>query len=162
MKTDCANAFVDYVTADKTELFNVEWESNIIQLTESPVISVTSVEERADYSSDYTVLVSGDYEYYVDLDTDTIYRTTSSGYIDWAKGPGAVKVLYKAGYVDIPEDLKLALIDLVTYYWKSEYKENKHIMSATISNVVTSSQWRSIGFPDHITRVLELYKQIQI
>ena len=162
VKTYCANSFVDYVTEDKIEFFNVDWESNIIQLTECPVISVTSVEERYNYGADYVAITEADSEFYLDLSSDSIYRTTTSGYIDWAIGPGSVKVLYKAGYVTVPEDLKLAIIDLITYYWKSEYKENRHIMSATISNVVTSSRWRNIGFPDHIARVLELYKQIQI
>lgn len=162
VKTWCANSFVDYVTTDKTEYFNVDWESNVIQLTECPVISVTTVEERSSYSADYVALTVGDYEYYVDMATDSIYRTTTRGYKEWAMGPGAVKVVYKAGYVNIPEDLKLAVIDMITYYWKNEYKESKHIMGATITNVVTSSQLRNIGFPDHITRVLELYRQLYI
>jgi len=36
--------------------------------------------------------------------------------IAWAKGVGAVKITYNAGYASTPRDLQLALFDLVNYF----------------------------------------------
>ena len=162
VKTYCGNSFVDYYAADKTETFNVEYEAHTIQLTESPVNSITSVEERLTYADAYVALTVGAQEYYFEPNTDSIYRTTGAGWKNWPIGPGSVKVLYKAGYATIPADLKLAIIDLITYYHKEEYKERRTIGSASITNITTSSQWRNVSFPDHIKRILDLYKQIQV
>ena len=162
VKTYCATSFVDFYSSDKTEVFNVDWETNVVQLGECPVISITSVEERLSYSSSYITLVEGDLEYYLDPNTDSLLRTTGTTYKDWALGPGSVKVIYKGGYVTAPEDLKLAVIDLVKYYFKDEYKERRTLQGASISNTPTSTQWKNLWFPDHIKIVLDLYKQIQI
>jgi len=162
IKTYCGNSFVDYYAADKTQYFNVTWNTDVLQLTESPVVSITSVSERSSYSEAYTALTEGAYEYYLDTDTDCVFRTNTSTTIYWAKGPGAVKIVYKAGYSEVPEDLKLAVIDLIWYYYKDEYKERRSIGSTNISNNPSSTQGRNVSFPDHIKRVLDLYKQIQI
>lgn len=162
VKTYCAATFVDYYAVDTTEYFNVDWESNVVQLRESPVISITSVEERSSYGADYVLLTEAAFEYYLDPNTDSLLRTNTTGYNEWPLGPGAVKVVYKGGYLTIPEDLKLAVIDLVKYYFKEEYKERRTLAGASIANSPTSTQWRNVGFPDHIKRVLDLYKQIQM
>ena len=161
VKTYCGNSFVDFVSNDKTEVFNVDYSSHIVQLTESPVISVTSVEERSSYSSAYTVLTTASNEYYLDLVTDSIFRTTGSSFKEWPLGPGAVRIVYKAGYTTgVPEDLKLAVIDLITYYFKDQYKEQRVLGDASITNKGSSTLRKNIGFPDHIKRILDLHKQI--
>jgi len=160
VKTYCAATFVDFFSVDKTEVFNVDWETNNVQLTECPIISITSVEERCNYVDDYTLLVEGDQEYYIDPNTDSIFRTTGSTYQNWPRGPGSVKVIYKGGYSTAPADLKLAVIDMVKYYYNEEYKERRTLAGASISNVTTSSRWKNVGWPDHIKRVLDYYKQI--
>jgi hypothetical protein len=70
----------------------------------------------------------------------------------------SVKVTYKAGYTSTPEDLKLAVFDLIKYYMKDERKERQTIAGATIENQVSSSLAGNIGFPDHIKRILDMYK----
>jgi hypothetical protein len=162
VKTYCANSFVDYYTSDKTEYFNLDYDTSSIQVGESPLVSITSVEERSTRDGDYTALTTGEYEYYVDTDTDTVFRTSASGFAYWPQGPGSVKIVYKAGYDSIPEDLKLAVFDLIQYYDKEEYKERRSIGGSSMSNVPSSTQWRNVGFPDHIKRVLDLHKNIQV
>ena len=162
VKTYCANSFVDYVTTDKVELFSPEFSSKVVQLTESPIISITSVEERSAYNEAYSVLTEAAYEYFIDERTDCLYRTNETGFYEWATGPGAIRVTYKAGYATLPEDLKLAVFDMVTYYHKEEYKERRTIGTASMANVPSSTQWRNVGFPDHIKRVLDLYKHIEV
>jgi hypothetical protein len=158
VKTYCGNSIVDYYTTEKVEVLNVNWDTHLIQLTESPINSITSVEERDSYSSSYVTLSTSDYEYYLDSATDSLIRTTGSTYRNWRKGPGAVRVTYTAGYETCPDDLKLAVIDLITYYLKDEHKERKTLAGATVQNQASTSLSNSVAFPDHIKRVLDLYK----
>ena len=163
VKTYCANSFVDYFgTIPKVETFSLIWSTGSIQVAESPLTEVISVEERANYGDAYTVLDDAAFEYYADLESDTIYRTTSTGFTTWPLGPGAVRITYNAGYEDIPEDLKLAVFDLINYYLKDEYKPNKSFSGVSVTNEVSSSQWRNVSFPDHIKRVLDLYKNVRL
>jgi hypothetical protein len=162
VKTYCGNTFVNYVTTDFTEVFTLDWSTTLVQLSESPIISITSVGERSNYSDSYTVLTTGAFEYFLDTASDTVYRTNTTGVTSWAQGPGSVQVVYKAGYATLPMDLKLAVIDLINYYYKDEHKKNQTMGGSTRSNEATSTQWRNVGFPDHIKRVLDLYKHVQI
>ena len=159
VKSYCGNSLVDYYSANKTEEFNVNWDTHIVQLTESPVNSIVSVQEREGYSSSYTTLTTGNNEYYLDNDTDSVIRTTGGWeYKNWPRGPGAVKIVYTAGYATAPKDLQLAVADLITYYLKEEYKERRSMQGASLSNKGTSSMSDNVDFPDHIKRVLDLYK----
>ena len=158
VKTYCGNSFVDFYSSNKTETFNIDWGTYIVQLTESPVTTVVSVEERQSYSGSYSTLTTGAFEYALDTKTDSILRTNSGSYQNWARGVDAVRVVYKAGYSAVPEDLKLAVIDLITYYLKDEHKERRTIQGASIQNAASSSQRDNVAFPDHIKRVLDLYK----
>ena len=158
VKTYCGNSFVDYYSSAKTEIFDINWSTHILQLTESPVNTITSVQERDSYSDSYSTLTTGDYEFYLDVNTDSVLRTSSAGFTSWPTGVGAVKVVYTAGWSTVPEDLKLAVIDLITYYLKDEHKERRTIAGASIQNPSSSSQSGNVAFPDHIKRVLDLYK----
>ena len=159
VKTYCGNNIVDYYSSNKTETFNVNWDTHMVQLTESPVNAIVSVQEREGYSSSYTTLTTSDNEYFLDTDTDSVIRTTTgSAYKNWPKGPGAVKIVYTAGYATAPKDLQLAVADLVTYYLKDEYKERRSLQGASMTNQGTSSASNNVDFPDHIKRVLDLYK----
>jgi hypothetical protein len=159
VKTYCANTFVDFVSSDKTEEFDIYWDTFAVQLTESPVISITSVQERSGYDQSYTTLTTGAYEFYLDKRTDSVIRTNESGTrLNWKQGVGAVKVVYRAGYSSTPDDLKLAVFDLVTYYLKDEHKERRTLGGASIQNQSSTTQRDNVAFPDHIKRVLDLYK----
>ena len=164
VKTYCNNTFVDYVTTNKTEFFNINWSQTFVQLSESPVISVVSVKERDGITEVYKTLTVGT-DFYLDNTTDTIFRSNGgTGYKNFPLGPGSVEVTYKAGYTDsggnaeVPEDLRLAVIDLITYYYKDQSKARQTIAGASVQNTVTSSQRNNVAFPDHIKRVLDLYK----
>ena len=165
VKTYCGSSIIDYASTNKVEYFNIKDNyTNSIILGESPLIEVVSVEERQDQAGAYVTLItensdsSGKYEYVVDTDSDSIVRTTSSTEKAFAKGMKAVKVTYKAGYTSTPEDLKLAVFDLIKYYLKDERKERMTIAGATVENQVSSSLAGNIGFPDHIKRILDMYK----
>ena len=161
-KKYCGTSFVDYYSSDKTETFSVHdnFTSTMI-VSESPLVSVTSVKERATYEASYDTLSTSDYEYYVDTAADAIVRTTKSGTKKaFPQGMGSVQIAYRAGYSAAPSDLKLALFDLVTYYLKDEHKERRTIAGATLQNQGTSGVRDNTDFPDHIKRVLDLYRVI--
>ena len=158
VKTYCGNSFVDFYSANKTETFNIEWSTHIVQLTESPVNAIVSVQEATSYGGTLTTLTTGAQEYALNKATDCIYRTTTGGYKNWPVGIETVKVVYTAGYSAVPADLKLAVLDLITYYLKDEHKARQSIAGASIQNQTSSSQRDNVSFPDHIKRVLDLYK----
>ena len=159
VKTYCGNSIVDFYSSNKIEDFDIYWETFAVQLTESPIVDVVSVQERGSYDEAYTTLTTGAHEYYLDTRTDSIIRTNNSGgRINWKHGVGAVRITYKAGYASTPEDLKLAVADLITYYLKDEHKERRTLGGATIQNQSSTTQRNNVTFPDHIKRVLDLYK----
>ena len=111
VKKYCGISFIDFYSTDKVETFSIDdnYTTTII-MSESPLVTVDSVEERASYSGSYETLTTTDYEYYVDTESDAIIRTNKEGNpIPFKRGVGAVKVTYNAGYAATPEDLKLAL-----------------------------------------------------
>ena len=156
VKTYCGNSIIDYYSTNKVETFNIDWNTHIVQLTESPVNTIVSVEKRDSVTDSYTTVPTTDY--YLDESTDSVLYVTGSAYKNWPRGAGAVKVTYTAGYSACPIDLKLAVVDLVTYYLKDEHKERRTLGGASIQNQSTSSVRDSVAFPDHIKRVLDMYK----
>ncbi len=159
VKTYCGNTIVDFYSNNKIEEFDVYWDTYAVQLTESPVVSIVTVQERGGYDEAYATLTTGAYEYYLDTRTDSVVRTNESGgRLNWKQGVGAVKVTYRAGYASTPQDLRLAVFDLITYYLRDEHKERRTLGGATIQNQSSTTQRDNVAFPDHIKRVLDLYK----
>ena len=149
VKTYCGNSIIDFYTSDKTEELTVSFNTNQVQLTESPVNNIDSVQERDSETTSYETLTA-DTDYVLDKATDILYRLGGNVF---PRGINSVKVVYNAGYSATPADLKLAVADLVTHYLRGEHKERRTIQGATIQN-----QRSEITFPDHIKRVLDLYK----
>ena len=158
VKTYCGNSIIDFYSTNKEEVLTLNWNTHIVQLTESPVNTIVSVSERSDQGSAYVALSASNNEFYLDTVTDSVFRTNTAGYTNWKTGPGAVKIVYTAGYSSTPADLKLAVYDLISYYLHDEHKERKVLAGASIQNQGTTSMRDSVAFPDHIKRVLDLYK----
>ena len=165
VKTYCGTSFVDYYSTDKTEYFDIHDNlTTRVMLDESPLVSVSQVQERDSQSDAYVTLItensdsSDKYEYVIDTTTDSIIRTSATGEKAFKKGIKAVKVVYRAGYSATPADLKLAVFDLIKYYMKDERKARMQIAGAMIENQSTSGVTGNIGFPDHIKRILDFYK----
>jgi hypothetical protein len=156
VKTYCGKSFLDYYSTPKMETFVVEAHTHSIQLVESPVVEIVSVQERDAILEPYITLSAANGDFYFDASTDTLIRSDGGmHYKYWSKGLGAVKVSYRAGYEETPADLKLAVIDLVTYYHKDEHKQSKSMSGANIQNPMGVN---ADNFPAHIRRILELYR----
>ena len=156
VKTYCGNSIIDHYSTNKVEIFSINWDTYLVQLTESPVNAIVSVEKRDSVTESYSTVPTTDY--YLDAATDSVLYVTGSSYRNWPRGAGAVKVTYTAGYASTPKDLKLAIFDLITYYLKDEHKERRTLGGASIQNQGSTSLRDSVAFPDHIKRVLDLYK----
>ncbi len=158
VKTYCNNTIIDNYSAAATELFNIMAGETVVQVSKAPIRTDVGnapvVSERTSPTESYTTLTL-DTDYYIDTVTDSVYRIAGAGLRSWPTGVGAVKVIYKAGYATTPTDLKLAVIDLVKYYHKDEHTTRRTLTGATIENQGTGE---SKGFPDHIKRILDLYK----
>ena len=155
VKTYCNNSIVDYVDTPYTEFQTVDFPGNCLQLTESPVLAIAEIWERPSAIDSYVQLANDGTDYTIDRRADTINRVGSN----WPMGVEAVKVVYTAGYSPIPADLTLALIDLMSYYYKEEHKVQRQLGSGSMTNPKGTIEG-NIGFPDHIKRVLDLYRDI--
>lgn len=150
VKTYCRRTFVDYVNDFKTETTNAGYGPDII-LTEYPVLSVSSVDYSYDYGQTYTSLVEYT-DYVVNIEQNLI--TSLIG--DFPRVINGYQISYTAGYEVIPEDLKLAVLDLITYYIKNDMAV--HSPKAPGTNSVQVEYITSSALPAHIRRVLDLYK----
>jgi len=158
VKNFCGKTFVDYVDTDKVEYFDGGFDRLI--LAENPVRSVTSVSYSIDFGQTYTNLTQ-----YVDwiLDKDSIRSLNTraiTGLINTNQGFAEVirgyKVAYRAGYDDVPTDLGLAVMDMVTYYRKNDM--SIHSTKAPGTNNVQIEYISTTNLPAHIKRILDMYR----
>ena len=163
VKTYCGTSFIDYYSSALTEKFDImDNQTTEVFVTESPLNTVTSVKERSGLGVAYETLTNNE-DYYIDNEHDRIYRI--DGDISpkaFPRGFAAVEVIYTAGYSATPPDLKLALYDLTTYYLKEEYKGRKSLAGAAIQNETATSIRDDIGFPDHIKRILDMHRIVDV
>lgn len=95
-------------------------------------------------------------EYVINYQEDRVERINPSTGTTTAfpTAPNAVKITYRGGYATTPADLKVAVMDLLTYYLKNESVPRKASGSITMEYITDSS------FPPHIKRVLDLYRVV--
>lgn len=146
VKTYCGRKFVDYYNRATQQFTQVVEYSNIdgtFYPREFPVQSLVSVEYSQDLGITYTALVGCA----LDRSKDAIYIPELG-----REGINMFKITYTGGYQKTPDDLKLACLDLVDYYYKNESVPRRSSMNNTIEYVMTSDM------PSHIKRVLDLYR----
>lgn len=154
----CNRKFTDYSTNPKVEWFDAK--TNEVWLTEFPVIAVISVNVSEDGGITQTALTEGAADgsgYFADIDAGVIYTQNKDyKFLDsYDVKYRSLEVAYTAGYTQIPEDLKLAILDLVHYYESEETKPTKTMLGATIDNPLP---YTANSFPPHIRRILDLYR----
>ncbi len=147
VKNYCRRTFVDYVDTPNIEIFS--GGVPYFLLLENPIIAISSMEYSSDYGQTYTTL-----EQYVDWvqDGDFILPITAT---EFPKAIRGYKITYTAGFEDVPEDLRLAVMDLITYYRKNDGAVNtlKHANTQTMQIEYLSDT----SLPSHIRRVLDYY-----
>lgn len=150
VKSYCRRTFVDWVDEPKTEISN--GGSYYIVPKETPLISVLSLETSDDYGKTYTALTEFT-DYVLDSENDNI---ASLAYDGFEKKVNGYKLTYFAGYETIPQDLKLVVFDLITYYIKNDAVS--HQQKTNVSGGLQLEYLTNAQFPAHIARVLNLYK----
>lgn len=153
VKSYCRRTFVDYINDSLTQTFS-GGTGGTIWLREFPLLSVVNVAYSEDYGQTYTDLVEFT-DYVLDVESGGIVTLWSSG--EWPRAINGYQVTYTAGYEVIPQDLKLAIMDLVTYYLKNDM--SVHSPKAPGTNSVQIEYITSSALPAHIRRVLDLYKE---
>lgn len=157
----CARKFLDYASSPGvTEWFDSD--SEIVYLKHFPLIGVNSVNTSIDGGLTQVALTENSSTadgYFVDLENAAV-RTQKIGTKFLSKSYyntpyRSLEINYNAGYTEVPEDLKLAVIDLVAYYEDQENKPTQALMGATIENPLP---YVANSFPPHIRRVLDLYR----
>jgi len=149
VKTLCRRTFVDYVNDAKVEYH--EGGATIIVPEEYPVLSISSLEYSTDYGNTYTTLVE-----YTDYALSKFSHNIVSTWIDgFPIAINGYKLTYTAGFEVLPEDLKLAVFDLITYYLKNDMAV--HSSKAPGTNTVQIEYVTTTNLPSHIKRVLDQY-----
>ena len=73
VKKYCGTSFIDNFSSAKTETFNiVDNYTSVVVLSETPLVSVTSVKERSSPSDSYTTLTNNT-DYFIDTTSDSIF-----------------------------------------------------------------------------------------
>jgi len=82
VKTYCGNSIIDFYTTNKVETLSVMHPTAVIQLTECPVNTLVTVQERSEIGGSYSTL-SNTTDVELDKTTDTLYRISSGAYKHW-------------------------------------------------------------------------------
>ena len=147
VKTYCRRTFIDYYDQPVLETFEGGFTN--LMLKESPVVNILFVRRSIDYGKTYTNLV--EYTDWVQ-DGDSIRCLNIPLFAPLIRG---YQVSYLAGFETVPDDLKLAVMDLVEYYSKNN--SAVHVNRDVTPNVTQIQYVQSTAFPAHIKRVLDQY-----
>lgn len=148
VKSYCRRSFVDYWDEPYVETMDGGYQT--LLLKETPVVSVESVKYSTDYGVTYTDLAANvDYV----LRGDQILSTANTGFPYALNG---YKVTYLAGYEDVPDDVELAVMDLITYYMRNDSSVHNNKTPGG-GGSVQLEYIMNAGFPAHIRRVLDLH-----
>lgn len=168
IKTYCGRTFIDYVTVDKIEKFDARVTE--VTMSEVPLVSVSLVTTSIDGGITQVTLTEASPTadgYFVDTEEGKVLtQVEDQNFLNSVATPyRSLEITYRAGFVDstgaaeVPQDLRLAALDLVSYYVNDEKKPSKSLASAAIDNTVSVTV---SGFPPHIVRVLQLYRLLDI
>lgn len=149
VKTYCKQSFLDNYDDPKVEYSN--GGDRYIYLREHPVVQIQGVEISTNYGQSYTSLTQfADWAF--EPHSYGIRSLSVRGFEELVNG---YKITYTCGYDKIPDDLALAVMDLVTYYRKNDGAI--HSTKAPGTNSVQIEYISTTTLPAHIRRILDLY-----
>ena len=147
-KTYCRRTFLDYINDNKVEFSN--GGGSLIYLKEFPLLSVSSVEYSTDFGATYTALIEFT-DYIVDMEDGSIVPTSGN----FTKVLNGYRITYSAGFEVLPDDLKVAVMDLITYYLKNDMAVKSSRGAG--ANTVQIEYITKNTLPAHIVRVFDMY-----
>lgn len=149
VKTYCRRTFVDYYFEPKFEYFDGAGLTHII-LEETPINQVVEVARSTDYGQNWTALT--EYTDWVSTGYGVRSLDQLRGFYELVNG---YRITYTGGYELVPDDLKLAVMDLIEYYMKNN--SAVHVNRDIAPNTTQIQYVQSTQFPSHIKRVLDQY-----
>lgn len=152
VKNYCGRTFVDYWNVTKTEYFDGGFPTFILK--ETPLVGTPVVSTSEDYGTTWTALTAGtDYIVKSEPFPQIVSLHSSRNFPEKLNG---YKVAYTGGYDDVPDDLELAVMDLITYYRRND--ASVHSTKAPGTNSVQVEYISTTSIPAHIRRVLDLHR----
>lgn len=149
VKTYCRRSFIDYYDEALVERTSGGFDKIILK--ETPVAQILAVEKSTDFGQTYVSLAEYT-DWVLDTEDSTITSLSVTGFEKLING---YQVTYTAGYENVPDDLKLAVMDLVTYYRQNDGAV--HSNKAPGTNTVQIEYVSTTNLPAHIKRVLDQY-----
>ena len=124
-----------------------------IKLKEYPVVGTALLEYKTSEGT-YTAMVDEE-DYYIDNDSGIVDAVGESAFSS-SRNPKFIRITYRGGYADCPEDIKMAIADYVEKQIKSEHSINKTLGGQDSMSFPSGTQGR---LPSHIAVVLDLYRE---
>ena len=149
VETYCGRQFL---AATHTE--QLKSENGSLFLRNLPVTSVSKV-TYLDSSKALAEVTSSDYIVYAEEGMVELFDQATLQVLDILK---PFSITYTGGYSEVPAALKLAIMNLITYYHKQQFISKTSSVNVNISNSDDESQGSDL--PSHIKRVLDLYRVI--
>ncbi len=149
VKQYLGRSLIEYYSTVKTEYFS--GVDTVIFLKEYPVISAVVSYKT---STGYTPLVE-DVDYFINYEDGTLEHMSGCGFISKAVGNKFIKVEYTGGTEKAPDDIKMAVADLVEKQIKQEHSVSKSMGGQDTMNYPAAPMGR---FPTHIAVILDMYR----
>jgi hypothetical protein len=150
VQTYCRRGITEYASSSIYTQYSDGGVDKII-LHETPVLNIISFSVSTDYGVNYTALTSGT-DWVLGNDGCIYAINTAKMFLPYLNG---YKIEYFGGYEELPQDLKLAVLDLVEYYMKNNTAV--HVNRDVTPNVTQIQYVATSNFPAHIKRVLDQY-----
>jgi hypothetical protein len=154
IKAYVGHGIIDNWDTPLVEEYTLPYDSTLLYLNGYPVREIVSVTEAV---GGYVGGLDSTIHYPVIFNTGFTYDG-ASGRLTRIGGNWARKVIvtYKTGYATVPEQIKLAAIELVSYYLNEEWKPTR----ASGGTSIVGPEEHVGGMPLHIAKLLDHYKVI--
>lgn len=152
----CNREFTEYYATDKTEYFD-GMNTNEIYPEVYPIVSINTIKTSTDGGQTYATTLAEFTDYVIDIKNSKIL-STGDCFVTTNIATNSLELVYKAGYLRVPEDLKLAAAHLVEYYLEEQYTPKKAFSGVSVENIIMADT--TARLPSHIRRVLDHYRTV--
>jgi hypothetical protein len=155
IKEYCQRTFIDNFDEEIIEYIDGS-DKKTVYLKEFPLVRDSVVVEFSeDGGQTYTTATE-----YTDYFIGEDFITAGAGYTlhNPTISHQAIKVTYTAGFEEVPEDLKVACMDMVEYYRKTEYNPKSSLGAHMVER--STADYYGTKLPGHIYRILSNYRAI--
>lgn len=153
----CNRTFNDYISTTKTEYFDAT--DGELYPSEYPLTGITTIKTSTDAGETYDTTLAEFTNYVLDLPNSRIVSIDADVFVSTSYPINAIEVIYNGGFTDIPEDIKLAAVNLVDYYLEEQYTPSKAFAGVRVENIVGIDAGR---LPSHIKMVLDHYRSANL